>query len=272
MKFLSLFSGIGGLDLGLERSGMTCMAQVEKSEYCRKVLAKHWPGVNRYEDVIKFCRRITDCEPENDNGEVICPRCRVEFGECECIGTDQFIDECGTPEIIVGGDPCQDNSNSCRSSGAIEASIGGEFIRIVEQLGPKFVLRENPSVVRADAPWPWTRFRSELERLDFQVISFRLRACCVGADFRRDRLFLFAEHASAKRKRLERNECEELAREGGWRQNADTARSNRWNATPRICGRVDGISNRMDRLKSLGNAVAPAVGEFIGRRIMELVK
>lgn len=74
MNFLSLFSGIGGFDLGLERAGMKCIAQVESNPYCRSILAKHWPDVTRYHDAIKFCCRLGDCEPENGDGEVICPR------------------------------------------------------------------------------------------------------------------------------------------------------------------------------------------------------
>ena len=248
---------------------MRCIAQVEIDPYCREVLAKHWPDVPKYNDVTKFCRRIGDCDPENEDGEVICPRCGVEFGGCECIGTDQFTDECGFPDLIAGGDPCQDNSNACRSASAIKASPGYQFIRIVEQLMPSFVLRENPATVRADAPWPWYRFRSELERLDYVVIAFRFRACCVGAEFRRDRLFLFAEHAGAKRTGLEGNECQVMARAEAWRHDADLARSNRRHTTPRICRGVDGVPHRVDRLRGLGNAVVPQVAEFIGRAIME---
>jgi hypothetical protein len=51
VRYGSLFSGIGGLDLGLDRAGMTCAWQVEKDDKARSVLERHWPNVTRYEDV-----------------------------------------------------------------------------------------------------------------------------------------------------------------------------------------------------------------------------
>ena len=54
MTFGSLFAGIGGFDLGLERAGMECRWQVEIDAYASKVLAKHWPGVQRWADVRTF--------------------------------------------------------------------------------------------------------------------------------------------------------------------------------------------------------------------------
>jgi len=261
VTFGSLFAGIGGLDLGLERAGMRCIFQVENNPYCQNILGKRWPDVPKFWDVDKFCRRIHDCvESEEDEDLVLCPRCnQMEFGNCECIGTDQLLDTCGLPDLLVGGDPCQENSNARRSGQTVKASLGDQFIRIIEQLRPRLVLRENPSTVRKDAPWPWYRFRNELEGLGYAV----------GADYRRDRLFLLAELQIPKRQGLEGHERKKMAGARTRRQDANIARSNRWSAAPRVCGRVDRVPNRMDRLQALGNAVNPKVAEWIGREIVK---
>lgn len=51
MTFGSLFAGIGGMDLGLERAGMECRWQVEIDPFCLRVLGKHWPGVPKFGDI-----------------------------------------------------------------------------------------------------------------------------------------------------------------------------------------------------------------------------
>jgi DNA (cytosine-5)-methyltransferase 1 len=77
MKFGSLFSGIGGMDLGLERAGMECRWQVEIDDYATKVLEKHWPAVPRFRDVREVGKH--NLEPV---------------------------------DLIAGGFPCQDISNA----------------------------------------------------------------------------------------------------------------------------------------------------------------
>lgn len=270
MTYLSLFSGIGGFDLGFDRAGMSCIGQVEANPYCRKVLEKHWPHVNRHDDVTTFARLISDCDPEDDEGYVNCPIHGIEFGDCPCIRVQQIIDDWGIPDIIIGGDPCQENANARRNGDTKCPSLGGEFIRIVDRIRPRIVVRENPSTVRKDAPWPFWRFRGELERLGYTVLPFRLRSCCVGADFRRDRLFLLAELPIAERAGLERHVSQVMERAGQGRQNADFAGPNRWSAASRICGGTVRVSHRVDRLRGLGNTVTPAVAQWIGETILKI--
>jgi len=269
VKFGSLFTGIGGLDLGLERAGLECVWQVERDPWRRRILKKHWPNVRRFHDVTKFCRRVFDCEPENEDGEVICPRCRIEFGDCACIGTDQLVDEYGIPDLIAGGDPCQSHSFASNAQGATCPSLADEFVRVVDELRPDFVLRENPAA-KHDAVGSWWAFRDALESLNYDVLPFRCRACCVGADFRRDRVFLFAALPITERARPQGPERAKLAQPGQLRGRSDAhlARSDRWSATPKLCRGVDGVSHRVDRIRSLGDAVVPQVGEYIGAAIL----
>lgn len=232
MRFGSLFTGLGGMDRGLEASGMECVWQVENDEYRTRILERQWPHVTRRRDV-------RECGRHN-----LAP-----------------------VDLICIGDPCQSNSNAQRN-GSGAPSLGGEGVRVVDELRPRLVLRENPSVVKRDAPWPWHRFRGELERLGYAVLPFRLRACCAGADHRRERMFLLAALQDADQTGLEGDECEILAGADEGRPDADIARPDRWSAAPRICGRADGIPHRRERLEGLGDAVVPQVAQIIGGLIM----
>jgi DNA (cytosine-5)-methyltransferase 1 len=228
----SLFAGIGGFDLGFQRAGFAIRWQVEIDPFCRAVLEKHWPAVRRYADV----RRV---------------------------GREQLE----PVDVLVGGDPCQRNSNAWRHGAGAE-SPAADFIRLVDELRPRFVVRENPTTVRADAPFPWWHFGAELERLGYAVLPFRLRACCLGADHRRDRLFLLAAVPDADGARLEGAERAIVAHAGDGRHDADARRSGRWSAASRICRGAHGVSGRVDRLRGLGNAVVPQVAEWIARQIL----
>lgn len=114
----SLFSGIGGLELGLERAGMRVVWQVEKDPFCQRVLAKHWPDVRRHDDVTTF--------PPGDGADWGC-------------------------DLICGGFPCQDISpgNAGKQQGIAgkRSGLWREFARIVGLLRPRYVLVENSSEI-----------------------------------------------------------------------------------------------------------------------------
>jgi len=75
MRFLSLFAGIGGFDLGLERAGMECVGQVENDPYCIKVLEKHWPDVPRWGDIRDVtAETLADAYRGNSNGREHIPK------------------------------------------------------------------------------------------------------------------------------------------------------------------------------------------------------
>jgi DNA (cytosine-5)-methyltransferase 1 len=99
VRVLDLFSGIGGFSVGLERAGMRTVAFCEIDPFCRRVLAKHWPGVPCYEDV----RALT---AQSLSGDGI-----------------------GPVDVIAGGFPCQDVSFAGKRAG-LEGARSGLWGRI----------------------------------------------------------------------------------------------------------------------------------------------
>ncbi len=156
LKIGSLFSGIGGLELGLERAGMRTVFQVESDAYARAVLAKHWPNVSRFEDV----RTV---------GAHNLPPC----------------------DVLCGGFPCQDISNAGKRAGIEGARSGlwSEFARIVGEIRPRYVFVENVSALVGRGLAVVLR---DLATLGFNAEWTCLRASDVGALHRRERLFLVA--------------------------------------------------------------------------------
>ncbi len=283
LTFGSLFSGVGGFDLGFERAGLECEWQVEIDSYCSKVLAKHWPNVRRHDDVRTFPPAAwIPCEccdnflctwhggHAHDCPEAECPELETWDGEWFLNPYEQAHPGWQV-DCIIGGDPCQENSGARASGNVSQQSLGGEFIRIVTELRPRFVVRENPSLIRRDAPWPWWRFRSELESLGYAVLPFRLRACCFGAFHRRERVFLLGELSNTYCDGLEGRKEKE---EGG--QSSESPRrihAEEWFALSASRGlrSRNELADYVDRVKAIGNAVYPDVAEWIGRRLMESV-
>jgi DNA (cytosine-5)-methyltransferase 1 len=156
MHFGSLFSGIGGLDLGLERAGMACRWQVEIDDYARRVLAKHWPDVPRYGDI----REVTGHELE-----------RVD--------------------LIAGGFPCQDISNAGHrvGIGGRRSGLWSEFIRIVRVVRPQYVLVENVAALLVRG---MGTVLGDLADSGYDAEWSVLPACALGAPHTRERLFIVA--------------------------------------------------------------------------------
>lgn len=261
----SLFAGIGGLELGLERAGLGSVAwQVEIDPWCRKVLAKHWPTATRFDDV-KSVGRST-----------LAP-----------------------VDVICGGFPCQDVSVAGRGAGLQEGTRSGlwiEFARIVGELLPRAVVVEN--VASGKRRW-LPRVRRDLHVLGYRTHAVALSAFDVGAPHRRARVFVLATNSNGEQLRDEpgrsgredgrRASFAANARTAGPASDADGVRQpqpqgrvaqfwrwsrdrNGWQIEPPFCGVDDRPAGRLDRgrrLKALGNAVVPQCAEAVGRMLAE---
>ena len=149
----SLFAGIGGFDLGLERAGMRTVWFCEQDEFCRRVLAKHWPGVPCHPDVRAL---VADTERGRRDGFPSGPGGHDTNGAAagRQEGSGGFGDDGSgglvpmpVPyvDVLCGGFPCQDISLAGRGAGLAGARSGlwGEFARLVGELRPRYVLVEN---------------------------------------------------------------------------------------------------------------------------------
>lgn len=281
LRVLDLFSGIGGFSLGLERAGMKTVAFCEIDPFCRRVLKKHWPEVPVYQDVTKLCRRVYDCEQENEDGDVICPRCTVEFGDCDCIGTDQFLDEVGAVDVVCGGFPCQDISLIGKRAGigGSQSSLWFEQHRIIRELEPRFVVIENVSALLGAG---LAVVLQGLDEIGYDAQWHCITASAVGAPHKRERCWIVANSRSEGLQRHSRY-VEGINKQG--RNEAQQIRpvtpqdlcggenpAAWWKSQPGIRRVVDGVPDYVDRIKSLGNAVVPQIPELIGRAIMATIK
>jgi DNA (cytosine-5)-methyltransferase 1 len=161
--FGSLFSGIGGIDLGLCRSGMQCLWQIEIDEYATKVLAKHWPNVARFRD-------IRDISP------------------------------LARPDLIAGGFPCQPHSLAGeRQASKDERNLWPEFYRIICELRPNWVLAENVlGLLSSEDGQFFGCILTDLAQAGYDAEWSVLRASDFGAPHQRERVFLMAHTATCR--------------------------------------------------------------------------
>ena len=266
MKIGSLFSGIGGLELGLERAGCgRTVWQCEIDPYARAVLAKHWPDAIRFEDITK----MHDVPPV---------------------------------DLICGGFPCQNLSSAGDRRGIHGPKSGLWFamLRVVGIVRPRFVVVENSG--HAWARWVPV-VRAGLAEIGYASVPVQVRADQVGAWHRRSRAFVVAYADSDRaveswwRARARWTDAIESATalakwdapdadclwpeqrrwiepdQRGW-----DCDGSRWSSEPDVDRVVHGVSSRMDRSRArrrvdaMANAVVPQVAEVVGRLVMQIAR
>ena len=229
MKFGSLFAGIGGFDLGLERAGMTCAWQVEIDDYCNKVLAKHWPEVKRYRDVREVGKH--NLEPV---------------------------------ELICGGFPCQPHSVAGKRRGAADdRNLWPEYLRIIREVRPTWVVGENvPGIITTMLD----DVLSDLEGEGYTTTTFNIPACGVGAYHIRHRIIIVSHSNGSKHIKQEQSRRGKFSQQ---LDRIDLRKISDFRNPSEFLRSDDGVPFRVDRLKCLGNAVVPQVAEYIGRCIIE---
>ena len=240
MNVLSLFAGIGGLELGLERAGMTTVGQVEIDPYCRLVLARHWPEVPRHDDV----RTTAEWWAAE-------PRPRVD--------------------VVCGGFPCQPFSTAGLRNGTNDERWGWPWMAaVIRSVRPRYVLVENvAALVRDRDAFGWVL--GDLADLGFDAEWAVLPASDFGAPHRRERVYLLAHPAISD----EPHQGPAESAAPSWHEprggGLSPDRRARWIPEPAVDRVAHGVPSAVVRnpLHALGNAVVPQVSEHIGRLIVE---
>ena len=157
LTHLSLFSGIGGLDIAAEAAGFQTVGQCEWADYPTKVLEKHWPDVPRWRDI----RTLTG---------------------------DDFYARTGRRPVTVisGGFPCQPFSVAGKRRGKEDDRyLWPEMCRVISEIRPAWVIGENvPGIVNLALD----TVLSDLESQGYACQTFIIPAAGVDAPHRRERI------------------------------------------------------------------------------------
>ena len=189
MNHLSLFSGIGGLDLAAEMAGFRTVGQCEWADYPTKVLEKHWPDVPRWRDI------------------------RTLTGE-------SFYDKTGlrTVDVISGGFPCQPFSVAGKRRGKEDDRyLWPEMLRVIQELRPSWVVGEN---VAGIVNMALDTVLSDLENIGYACQAIVIPACAVDAPHRRDRCAIVAYANRTEWGPGESHGNEPDGKDAGWTQAA----------------------------------------------------
>ena len=165
MRVGSLFSGIGGLELGFERAGMEVAFQAEYDKQARRVLERHWPDVHRYEDV-------------------------------------HDVRDAAGIDVLCGGFPCQDYSVAGQRSGLVgdRGALWWEMHRIAAEYRPAWVVGENvPGLLSSNGGADFLTIVRSLVGLGYGVCWATLDSQYFGVAQRRRRLFIVGHSGGVPR-------------------------------------------------------------------------
>lgn len=242
LTHVDLFSGIGGFALSARWAGIKTVQFVELDPFCQKVLKKNFPGVPIHDDIKTF----------------------------KWTGARPFI--------LTGGFPCQDVSCANNNAQGIEGSRSGLWSYLCETIGvvrPRYALMENVAALLGRGLSTVLR---DLSEIGYDAEWHIIPASYVGAFHQRKRIWILAY---PKSERLQKIKIQTLFLvEGGpqkpkqWEQflaipGGAYHLGERWRDYKSvICGNDDGVSNRVDRLKSLGNAIVPQIAYELMKSIL----
>jgi len=232
MTHLSLFTGIGGLDLAAEAAGLETVGQCEFADYPAKVLEEHWPDVPRWKDV----RELT--------AESFRERTGLKAADC-----------------ISGGFPCQPHSLAGeRRASADERDLWPEFRRVIGEIRPRWVVAENvPGLLSSEDGRFFRGILRDFANMGFDAGWCTYPAAAVGAIHRRERMAIVAHSNTQRLQRRLPEKKQQKANEQFERtyiyllRRADA----QYLSESAILRKSNGVSNRVDRTKALGNAVVP---------------
>lgn len=253
LKTLSLFSGIGGIDIGLERTGrFEIIAQSEIDDHCCSILKANFPNVPNLGDITS----IDFSKIESDYGKV---------------------------DVVVGGFPCQDISKSGYMEGIQDGNRSGLWFKMSEcisVLRPKYVIVENVATLRGTG---LDTVLGSLAKIGYDAEWHCIKASDFGFPHSRERMFIVA-YPSGERAQVCDQGDESKIEVFGWASEAyGSVRKFEWTAKPGVGRDINGlppwvddttleevypfkedIKKRWAALKMLGNAVVPTIAEFIG--------
>ena len=227
MRYLSLFTGAGGGDLAFQHLlGWECMGYVEWDSYCQRVIAQ------RQTD------GVFDCAPI--------------YGDVRAFARDGYAAAyTGMVDVVTGGFPCQPFSVAGKRAGADdERNMWPATIECIRTIRPQFAFLENvPGLLSSGY---FEIILGDLAESGYDVRWRVLSAAEVGAPHKRDRLWIVAHATGGKRCFVRR----------GWTQKNvdwDWIGEKPWDVEPKLDRMVDGVADRVNRFKAIGNGIVPAV-------------